>query len=348
MCARNLRWLVLGAMLFTAAPALGSGSASEVQLRTAPVTVSANTPSAAFDGVVQAVRQTAVSAQVAGAIVALEVRPGDNVRTGQVLLRIDARSAENTAAASAAQVTAARATQDMATRDYGRQKKLFAKGYISQAALDRAEEQYKAASAQAAAQTASAMAARTESGFFVLRAPYSGIVSDVPVVLGEMAMPGRPLLTMYDPSVMRVSVPVPQTVANQLRDAEYGQIELPGIAAGRIKPASAQLLPAVDAASHTQELRLVLPTGLAAARPGVFARVWLPASTTSLSRLYVPSRAVVRRGEVSAVYIVTGDGRPLLRQVRVGPMSADTVEILSGLSAGEQVALDPQLAARLR
>ena len=145
------------------------------------------------------------------------MKAGDTVKAGQVLLRLDARAAEQTAAAGAAQVQAARATQEAATRDFERQQQLFQQNYISKAALDRAEAQYKASQAEAAAQLASAGAARTQSGFYVVSAPYDGIVSDVAVVLGDMAMPGRALLTVYDPRSLRVSVAVPQTVAARMQ-----------------------------------------------------------------------------------------------------------------------------------
>ena len=331
----------------TAGGAAASVSATSA-LRTAPVVAAVSEAGVGYDGVVQAVRQTAIAAQVSGAVVALDVKAGDLVKAGQVLLRLDARSAEHAAAASAAQVRAAQAAQEAATHDYERQKKLYEKRYISQAALDRAEEQYKTSTAQAAAQMATAMAARTESGFYTVRAPYSGIVSDVPVVLGDMAMPGRPLLSLYDPRAMRVSVAVPQSVASRLDGPGAAQIDLPDVASNRIKPVAAQLLPAVDAATHTQELRLDLPAHLSPIRPGTFVRVWLSASAASETRLSVPASAVVRRAELAAVYVVPDDGRPLLRQVRLGPAAGDRVEVLSGLSAGERVALDPQAAARIR
>ena len=156
----------------------GSGAATSIAvtpaLQTAPVVAGAPESGAGYDGVVQAVRQTVIAAQVSGAVVALDVKAGDVVKAGQVLLRLDSRSAEHAAAASAAQLRAAQATQQAATRDYERQKQLFEKRYISQAALDRAEELYNATTAQAAAQMATAMAAQTESGFYTVRAPYSG------------------------------------------------------------------------------------------------------------------------------------------------------------------------------
>lgn len=330
----------------SAAPANGPGA-----WPTAIVAPATQPGQAAFEGVVQAVRQTAVAAQVPGAVVEVRVQPGDQVQAGQVLLRLDAREAEQAAAASAAQVQAARAAQDAATREYERQKQLFDKRYISQAALDRAEAQYKAAQAQAAATLASAQAARTQSGYYVVKAPYAGVVAQVPVVLGDMALPGRPLVTLYDPDRLRVSVPLPQAVAARWSAPSAGSIAIEVGGAVRVTPTSAQLLPALDPATHTQELRLELPPGLTV-QPGAFARVWLPSGEPSSgavgAALLVPARAVVRRAELTAVYVLSPDGRPLLRQVRLGRRLGEQVEVLSGVSAGERVVLDPQAASRAR
>ncbi|HET9645159.1 MAG TPA: efflux RND transporter periplasmic adaptor subunit, partial [Burkholderiaceae bacterium] len=279
------------------------------------------------------------------AVVALNVKPGDRVKAGQVLVRLDARAAEQQAGAAAAQVQAAHAAQEAATKEFVRQKQLFQKNYISHAALDKAEADYKAAQASSAALLAAADAARTQSGFYVVKAPYAGVVSEVPVVLGDMAMPGRPLITLYDPSEMRVTAPIPQSAASSLGKRIGLQAELPGL--GRIVPASWELLPAVDPGTHTQMLRMALPAGTQAA-PGLFARAWLPAAIAAGSRVSVPTQAVVRRAELISVYVVGPDGRPLLRQVRLGRMIGDHVEVLSGVAAGEKVALDPQAAARIR
>jgi multidrug efflux system membrane fusion protein len=326
-------------------PAVVTTPAPAQLMRSAPVVPAEGIQQAAFDGVVEAVRQTVMAAQVAGAVVELRVKAGDTVRAGQVLLRIDARAAEQNAAASAAQVRAARAAQEVATRDFERQKQLFANQYISQAALDRAEAQFKATQAEAAAQFASAGAAQTQSGFYVVKAPYDGVVSDVAVVLGDMAMPGRPLLSVYDPAVLRVKAPIPQSVAATLpRDAAI-RAEVPGTPARWYQPLKTQVLPTVDAATHTAELRLDLPPG-AGPVPGMFARAWLPAATDESPRLFVPLQAVVRRAEMTGVYVLGPGGAPLLRQVRLGRTEGERVEVLSGLSSGEQVALDPQAAAR--
>jgi membrane fusion protein, multidrug efflux system len=326
------------------APQAGAGTPA---LASAEVAGSRAAPAVSYDGVVEAVRQTVIAVQVPGAVVALPVKAGDRVKAGQVLIRLDARAAELLAGAAAAQVKGAGAAQEAAAREFERQQQLYRQDYISRAALDRAESVHKSAQAEAAAQLASAGAARTQSGFYVVQAPYDGIVSDVSVVKGDMAMPGRPLLTMHDPSELRIRVAVPQAVG--LRASHPGdaapQIEWPGQT--RIAPTRWQVMPTSDPATHTVELRLDLPAGTAAA-PGMFARVWLAGGGDAGVRLSVPAQAVVRRAEMTGVYVVGNEGRPLLRLVRLGRASGEQVEVLTGLRAGERVALEPQAAARVR
>lgn len=319
-----------------------------------PAQVAAGASATGFDGVVEAVRQTVIATQVPGAVVQLVAKVGDRVAAGQLLLRIDARAADQNAVASDAQVQAARASLEIATKDFERQKQLFQKDYISQAALERAESEFKASQAHVNAQLAQAGAARTQSGFHVVRAPFAGIVAEVPVSLGDMAMPGRALLTLYDPSAMRITASVPQTVVAQMQPGQLPIAELPGLPAGRqrLTPARLQVLPAVDAATHTAELRADLPAGLAGVAPGMFARLWLPVSGAGAgadtSTVSVPLQAIVRRAEVTGLYVLDPAGKPVLRQVRLGRTNGDRVEILSGLASGERVVTDPQAAARVR
>lgn len=346
--ARPLQALAAAVLVAFSAPAASAPPTDGLPaLVTVPVAAAAGLQATGYDGVVEAVRQTQVAAQVPGAVIEVPVKAGDRVRAGQLLLRLDARAAEQQAGAAAAQVQAVRAAQEAAAKEFERQKQLFRESYISAAALDRAEAQFKATQAQAAAQLAAAGAARTASGFYTVRAPYDGIVSAVAVVLGDMAMPGRLLLTMHDPAALRVSAALPETAAPVAGAAL--QVELPGLGPARIAPPHWQVLPAVDPATHTVELRLDLPAGTPAA-PGMFARAWLPARVAAgaAPALSVPAGAVVRRAELAGVYVVGADGRPLLRQVRLGPATGGAVEVLAGLRAGERVALDPQAAARVR
>lgn len=320
----------------------------------APQTSGSSAHNNSLDAVVEAVRQTTLSTQVAGAVVALHVKAGDRVKAGQELMRIDARAAQQNVAGSTAQVEAAQASLVVAGKELERQQRLLQQQYISQAAFDRAQAQWDAARAQVKALQAQTQAAQTQSGFFIVNAPYAGVVNDVQVTLGDMAMPGRALLTVHDPSALRVTAAVPQAllagVSTQPQAVRY---ELPGVAGASSpqRPLQVQVLPAVDPVTHTGQIRLSLPTGLAGVAPGLFARVWLPSaagSAQTVERLYLPASAIVRRAEMTGVYVLDAQGKPGLRQVRLGPQSGEQVEILSGLRKDDQVAAEPALAAAAR
>ena len=308
-----------------------------------------------LDAVVEAVRQATLSSQVPGAIVTLNVKAGDTVRAGQALMQIDARAAQQQVVGSAAQLDAAQAAQRVAAKELERQKQLFLQQYISQGALDRAQAQWESAQAQVQALQAQTQAAKTQSGFFVIQAPFSGVVNDVPVNLGDMAMPGRALVVMHDPSALRITAAVPQALlgglAQRLQAVRY---EVPGQSpaadavshtAGNAPAPRIQLLPAVDASTHTAPLRIPLPNGMTGVAPGMFARVWIPADKptpgTTHSPVMVAKQAVVQRAEMSGVYVMDAQGQPRLRQVRLGAVQGPLVEILTGVRPGEQVVTDP-------
>ena len=245
----------------------------------------------------------------------------------------------------------------MAAKEYQRQKQLFEKQYISQAALERAEAQWRASQSQSQALQAQASAAVTQSGFYVLKAPFAGVVGQVTATLGDMASPGKPLLTVYDAANLRVTAYVGQRHAGLLRSAgsvSQVQIEVPGLSTGRIAvPAeSVQVLPTVDAQSQSVQVRVALPASAAGAAPGMFARVWLgteigTTSDKAAGPLLVPVATVVRRAELTGVYVLDANNRPLLRQVRLGRPAGDMVEVLSGVRAGDRVVLEPHSATKV-
>ncbi|MES2089020.1 MAG: efflux RND transporter periplasmic adaptor subunit, partial [Pseudomonadota bacterium] len=308
------------AMLLTLLSCLHAASLAQSPLASVLVRPSSDAQASGFDGVVEAIRQTVVAAQVSGTVIALDVKAGDAVKQGQVLLRIDARAANQVAAASDAQVQAARAALNVARQDLTRQQQLFQQRYISQAALDQAQAQFQSAQAQTSAQLAQASASKTQSDFFIVKAPYAGVVSEVPVTLGDMAMPGKTLVTLYDPGAMRVTASVPQTATMQGTEASPVKVQIPGLKADQqwIKPTRVQVLPAVDASTHTRQIRLDLPSGLSGLSPGMFARAWLPSAASTSARLSVPTQTLVKHAEMTGLYVINAAGKPLLRQVRDG------------------------------
>ena len=321
-------------------------SAAAAPLPHVVVAADSGAASARFEAQVEALRQTQLAAQVAGAVVSRTVNAGDRVAAGQVLFKIDARTANDQVAASAAQVAAARAGLATAAAELARQRQLFARQFVSRSVLDQAEAAHAAARAQLDAVAAQAQAARTESGYFVVRAPYAGVIAAVHIEQGDMAMPGRALATLYDPAALRVTAAIPAS-ATAMATAQTVRIELPALSSEPVTPAAVQVLPTVDPQSMTRTLRADLPRTLQGAVPGMFARVRLPLTGgAAVSSLRVPAASLVRRGELDAVYVLDAGDRPLLRQVRLGAASGQDVLVLAGLDAGERVVTDPRAVLR--
>ena len=195
------------------------------------------------------------------------------------------------------------------------------------------------------AMLAGAGQAATERSFSTLVAPYGGVVSARHVQLGEMATPGKPIMTGFDPSTLRVVATVASAQVAAIQAGGKARVEIP--AAGRwLEARSMTVVPAADPRTHSTQVRIELPHDVTGVFPGVFARAHFV--TGRAARLMVPREAVVRRSELTAVYVLGEAGAPQLRQVRLGTVADERgIEVLAGLKAGERVALDP-VAAGMR
>lgn len=303
--------------------------------------------SAEFDGSLQAVRQSVLSAQASGRIATLSVKAGDRVKAGQVLAVIDDRATQAGVAQAQAGVAQADANLANAKAAYERTRDLRAQGFIAQAALDTALAQYKAAQAGAAAARAGQTQASVAQGFTRLTAPWDGWVLATHAEAGALAMPGAPIVTVYAPQPIRAVVYVPASQQALALQAGKIEVQLPGTDRW-VAPVSKTTVPAADPVSQTVEWRLNLSDADGAGQvPGrqVKVRFVGSAAQTAPQRLVVPATALLRRGELTGVYVVTAKGDAAkgfaLRAVRTGATHGEGVEVLAGLKAGDQVALDP-------
>lgn len=292
----------------------------------------------AADGVVEAVKQSTVAAQISGHVTEVNFRVGDYVRQGQVIVRIDESQVSQQAAGSRAQAAAARAVLENARLNLDRHRQLVSRNFVSKAALDRAEAEFRAAEANFRAAEAASSQAATTRGYATVSAPYSGVVSAVHVEVGDTAFPGKLLMSGFDPEGLRVLATLPQARLALLDAGQLPRIEIPAVRQW-IAATRQTLLPLADARSLSTQIRLDLPAKTRGVLPGMFARVHFV--TGQARKLLVPAAAVLRRSEVTAVYVVDDRQAVQLRQVRLGDVFAEGVEVLAGLKPGEQVALDP-------
>jgi RND family efflux transporter MFP subunit len=301
---------------------------------------------ATFVGSLQPVKQSTIAAQVGGTVVALLVKVGDVVRAGQPLARLDPREPQAGLARSDAALAQTQAELSQAQQNVDRTRDLRAQGFVSQAALDLALTQLAAAKAGSAQAQAARRQAALVSGHAELTAPFAGVVLATMVEVGDLAVVGRPLLTLYAPGALRAVVQVPVSRNAIAESAREVVIELPD---GRLfTPSARQPLPTTDAVSQTVEWRLPLSAAdSAAGRPGQSVRVHFrapaapasPAATGREGALSVPASAVLRRGELSAVYVVD-NGQFVLRPVRTGVSSGERIELLAGVHDGQVIARD--------
>lgn len=326
--------------------AAGLPLASAADLETAPVERAPVAVLHVAEGVVEAINSATIAAQVQGRIVDVRADAGDRVASGQVLMRIDASEANQAVAGAAASVAQAQATTINAQAQWARNVALRDKGFVSQAVVDQSLAAMRAAQAGLKAAQAGRGQAVTVRDFTTIAAPLAGVVAERHAEAGEMAQPGRPLLTLYDPARLRVVAQLPQSVAQGVSGTS---LAADIVLTGRDAPLAAEsvmLVPSADPRTHTMEVRASLPATVSGVVPGQFARLILRVG--SAPRLTVPAAAVLRRGEVTAVYVQTEAGFRL-RQIRPGQALPDgRIEILAGLNVGDRVALDPVRASLLR
>ncbi len=327
-------FLLLGAV----SPALVQAQV-QTGLATAPVQYREVDVTYAGEATVEAVKQSTVSAQVTGRIVEINYDVGDFVKKGQVIVRIDETEARQVVAGTEAQVAQAQAAFENARAALERSRELAKQKFISQAALEKAEADYRVAEAQLRASKAGASQASTTKGYSVVTAPYSGVVSARHVELGEMATPGKRLMTGFDPADMRVIATVPQYKVAEVRASPRAMVEVPSLNQW-IQASSITVLPSADARTHATHVRLDMPPNLRGVYPGLYARAYFTIGRAR--KLVAPVAAVIKRSEVAGVYVVNDQGQVSFRQVRLGELAGQAeIEILAGVSAGEKVALEP-------
>lgn len=342
--------------------ACGSEGTKEAESVTisAPVSVVSLQPVTrmqSFAGTVRSSSISSLASRIPGDVLAVHVTEGDRVRKGQLLVEIDARDAEAQVAAArageagisraidsaASAIASAEAQAAFAEATWKRFAALRERGSVSvqeyeaaharhlsaAAELERARQSRQQLLAERDRATAAASQAGTLSSYTRIRAPFDGIISARLVDPGAQASPGTPLLTIDSASRYRVEATVDETARVAVSDdvvVEIGKASIPA----RV----AHVVPSLDPRTRTALIVIDLPEGTGW-RSGSFARVRVHSGDAQA--LTVPVDAVVRRGQVTGVFVVEQEGKALLRLVTLGETANGRVEVLSGLKAGERI-----------
>jgi RND family efflux transporter MFP subunit len=255
-------------------------------------------------------RTADVATRMSGTVQRVHVDVGARVRRGDALVSLDAADIQ-------ARVGAARAQEELATRTFQRVENLHRDRAASQQELD-----------QATAALDGARARRTEAeaqrAYAVVTAPFEGVVTQRMADPGDLAVPGRPLLTVVAPGALKVVADLPAGRAGSLEPGGEARIRVDGTAhAVRIT----RVVPALGEGSRTFRVEAALEGAPAGLVPGSYGR--LEVERTGEGPRWIPADAVVDRGQLTGVYAVEAD-TVRLRWVRLGQRTDDAVELLSG------------------
>ncbi len=289
-----------------------------------------------FDGTVEAVNRATMSAQTSGRIAEVYFDVDDYVEAGEAIVRFTNTEQQAALASAEAALSETIARQKQADEDFRRVEGLFNSGSSSKREYDQATAARDAAVARVAAARSAIATAEQQLEYTLVRAPYPGIVTERFVEVGESIAVGQPLMSGLSLESLRVVVDIPQDVAAKVREHQAAFILTD---ADRVPAAKLTIFPFADSTSNTFTVRIELPPGQFDLYPGMFVKAAFVVGDEE--RLLVARSALIRRSEVSGVYVVNDDDEVRFRQVRVGGVFDDRVEILAGLAEGERVAVDP-------
>jgi biotin carboxyl carrier protein len=282
------------------------------------------------EALVEAVNQATLAAQVSGRVVEVHVDAGQAVRKGDLLMKIDAREASEVAAGASAQYVNARA-------HYQRMLSLRQQGFVSPAAVDKAKADLDAAQATQGQTTVGV-------GHATVRAPVSGIVAERFTELGEMAVPGKPLLSIYEPEWPAGHRQHPAVPAGTNALGTAGRVEFPEL--GRwVDATTVTVFCRPPMRRHMSRRCASVPAGRNRRGCSRHARAGaLRDRSRQQADRTAGSRRPAWRGRCGLC--AEQQGVLSLRQLRLGEVvAAGEVEVLAGLQAGERVVLDPVKAA---
>jgi RND family efflux transporter MFP subunit len=363
MSRKTYVYTILLCLLLAALSTMFAGCSSEHGATAAPLETVSNVSVAVAQetrvpdwlrvvGTVQPDQTSQISSQMMGNIVEIRAHEGDLVKRGQILAVLDdaqpraaMQQAEATVSAAQNGVTAADSELALAAATLKRYQQLYEKKSVSPQEFDQINARYQSAQAQRAiaqAQQSQANAAlaqaRTAFGYTIIRAPFSGIVTQKMADAGMLASPGMPLFAMEDTRNYRLEVSVDESDIHLVRIGQTVPATIDALENPALSGKVVQIVPAADPTSRSFLVKIELPAD-SRLRSGLFGRAnFLRGEREAL---LIPRTSILERGNLQGIYVLGADQIAELRYVTLGQTNGPDVEVLSGLQAGESFVAAP-------
>lgn len=285
-------------------------------------------------GTIRPRTETKVEAQVSAKVLKVNVRPGDVVHRGQLLVLLDAQQYEARLGQANQELSAAKAALDLAKADYGRIKRLYELKAAPKQDLDRKTENLKRTQAMVIRAERGVEEATLALGYTSIRAPEDGQITQRLIEPGDIALPGRTILVLETGGAMRLEALVREGLIKKVRLGQELTVSIPSLGrelTGRIE----EIVPTADPQTRTFLVKAVVPQtqGLYS---GMFGRLLIPAGEHKV--VTAPKAAIVRVGQLETALVKNGQGWNRI-YVTTGRQSGDRVEVLSGLKGDETLGL---------
>jgi membrane fusion protein, multidrug efflux system len=307
------------------ANSIGEGRAVAARLLRLPVVESAV-------GTIRAVHETSVGSKLLARVVGVNLKAGQKVKSGEVLVRLDDTDlrARLQQAKAAAASTEAVMVQNAA--DEKRYAVLVKKNVISRQEYEKAATALRASEADVVRTQETAKEIQAVLDWATVRSPIDGTVIDKKVDVGDMVSPGQILLTLFDPKRMQLVASVRESLAHQLQVGQGIDVQVEGLRK-QYQGTISEIVPEAQSASRTFHVKVTgpCPTGI---YTGTFGRILIPLEEEQI--LVIPQQAVRRVGQLELVEVVES-GRATRRAIRTGRSLDENVEVVSGLQGGEWV-----------
>jgi len=294
-------------------------------------------PSLKVSGIVKAQQAALISSRIMGRLERINFKIGDQIKKGDVLISLKSEELDAKSAQIEAKIEAAESNFKTVSNNLNRMKSLYKKESISLQELEAAENQFQSAKSQLEAakqMKAEVLAALEEAN---IQAPYAGVLVNRFIEIGDMAMPGKPLLAIEQPTNFEVRALIPESYITQISMDSTLEVTIKSMQR-KLKGKLIELSSSAENTGGQFVAKIALSEAGFPIRSGMFAEVELPLQSDLRDEgLFIPQSALVEKGGLQGVYTLSQSNTAILRWLRLGEKKDNQIKVLSGLTEGERI-----------